>query len=51
MTRLLSPFYAAVARALEGRIVEVGLTMQEVDDRAAPQDGHASKLLHPDTRK
>src|SRR5262249_46872894 len=49
MTDAVSPFYQAVARALEWRIVELGLTMHQVDDASGLQDGHCAKLLHPDT--
>lgn len=41
--------YRALMQVLEGRRVELGLSMATVNDMAGLQDGYFSKMIYPDT--
>lgn len=46
---MTAPWYRDLAEQLATRIRALGLTMQQVDDKAGVPDGYTSKALHPDT--
>jgi len=45
----VTPLYRAICRALQQRIIEVNVTLEECDDLAGVQDGYTAKMLNPDT--
>lgn len=44
-----TPVYRALMAALEGRRLELGLSMATVNDISGLQDGFYAKMIHPDT--